>query len=106
MKAGNGDIAAQIADVRNEVILDGRKLVDYSIELISQPGSRITELSTTMETRDAEIRMLEVQQERESGVNMDEELGMMIQYQNAYQGSARVLASAQQMYDTLLSLIR
>ncbi|KPP96499.1 MAG: flagellar hook-associated protein 1 FlgK [Bacteroidetes bacterium HLUCCA01] len=105
-EAGNGDIAAQIADVRNEVILDGRKLVDYSIELISQPGSRITELSTTMETRDAEIRMLEVQQERESGVNMDEELGMMIQYQNAYQGSARVLASAQQMYDTLLSLIR
>ena len=50
--------------------------VDYSIELISQPGSRITELSTTMETRDAEIRMLEVQQERESGVNMDEELGI------------------------------
>lgn len=105
-EAGNGDIAAQIADLRNAGAINGRKMVDFAIQLISQPGSRISELQTAIETRDAELRMLEVQQERESGVNLDEELGMMIQFQNAYQGSARVLASAQQMYDTLLGLIR
>lgn len=105
-EAGNGDIAAKIADIRNEIVLNGRKMTDFAVELISQPGSRISELQTSIETRDAELRMLEVQQERESGVNLDEELGMMIQFQNAYQGSARVLSSAQQMYDTLLSLVR
>ncbi|MCC5926833.1 MAG: flagellar hook-associated protein FlgK [Bacteroidetes bacterium] len=105
-ESGNGDIAADIADIRNLVAINGRKMVDFAIELISQPGARMSELQTTIETREAELRMLEVQQERESGVNLDEELGMMIQFQNAYQGSARVLASAQQMYDTLLGLVR
>ena len=50
--------------------------------------------------------MLTNQQEREAGVNVDEELSMMIQYQNAYQGAARVMSAAQQMYDTLIGLTR
>lgn len=105
-ESGNGEIAHAMADLRNELAIDGRKFVDAAIGLISAPGSNVNELRLTMETRSSEIRMLEVQQEREAGVNVDEELAMLIQYQNAYQGAARVLSSAQQMYDTLLSIMR
>jgi flagellar hook-associated protein 1 FlgK len=59
-----------------------------------------------MEARDSEIQMLKTQQERESGVNIDEELSLMIKYQNAYQGAAKAMQAAQQMYDTLLSIVR
>lgn len=105
-EAGNGEIAAAIANLRNASILNGRKPVDYAVDLISSPGAGLSQLRVASESRESEIRMLEVQQEREAGVNVDEELSMMIQYQNAYQGAARVMASAQQMYDTLISLVR
>lgn len=105
-EAGNGEIASQIADLRNENMIGGRKLVDYSVDLISTPGRNLSELRSSVEVRDSEISMLTAQQEREAGVNVDEELSLMIQYQNAYQGSARVMQAAQQMYDTLISITR
>jgi flagellar hook-associated protein 1 FlgK len=49
--------------------------------------------------------MLQTQQERQSGVNIDEELANMIQYQNAYQGAARVMETARELYDTLLGIV-
>lgn len=105
-EAGNGEIASQIAELRNSQIIGGRKIVDYSIDLISTPGSNLSEIRSDIEVRDSEIALLETQQEREAGVNIDEELSLMIQYQNAYQGAARVMATGQQMYDTLLSIMR
>lgn len=105
-EAGNGELAASLASLRNEPVLDGRKLVDSAVSLISSPGSTLSNLRSQMETREAEISMLNIQQEREAGVNIDEELSQMIKFQNAYQGAARVMAAAQQMYDTLISIVR
>lgn len=105
-EAGNGTIAAEIAELRNQQLIGGQKLIDYSVNLISTPGLSIDNLNSRIEAQDSEIQMLKVQQEREAGVNIDEELSLMIQYQNAYQGAAKVMSTAQQMYDTLLSLVR
>lgn len=105
-EAGNGDLAAMIAGLRDQPVLDGRKLVDHAIDLISDPGTRLSALRSQMVTREAEIHMLNIQQEREAGVSIDEELSNMIKYQNAYQGAARVMSAAQQMYDTLINIVR
>jgi flagellar hook-associated protein 1 FlgK len=105
-EAGNGAMAANIAELRNKHVVEGRKLVDFSVDLISKPGIKLSSLNSQIEARDSEINMLNTQQERESGVNIDEELSLMIQYQNAYQGAAKVMSAAQQMYDVLLGLMR
>lgn len=105
-EAGNGVIAAQIAELRNERLVEGRKMIDFSIELISTPGTKLQNLNSQIEARDSELNMLKTQQEREAGVNIDEELSMMIQFQNAYQGAARVMSAAQNMYDTLIEVVR
>lgn len=41
-----------------------------------------------------------------SGVNIDEELTNMIAYQNAFAAAARILATAEEMFDLLNSLLR
>jgi flagellar hook-associated protein 1 FlgK len=105
-EAGNGELAAMLADMRNLPVLNGRKLVDSAVSLISSPGSTLSNLRSQMETREAEINMLNIQQEREAGVNIDEELSQMIKFQNAYQAAARVMSTAQQMYDTLINIGR
>ena len=37
-----------------------------------------------------------------SGVNLDEEAARMLQYQQAYQAAAKVIATANEMFRTLL----
>ncbi|MCP9291865.1 flagellar hook-associated protein FlgK [Gracilimonas sediminicola] len=105
-EAGNGETALQIAELRSQQLIGGRKLIDYSVDLITSAGNSLSSLNSQIEARDSEIQMLTTQQEREAGVNIDEELSLMIQYQNAYQGAAKVMSAAQNMYDTLIGILR
>lgn len=109
-EAGNGNMAAQIADLRNQrIISDGStnsKIIGYSVDLISQPGDNLNSIKSTIETRDSEIQMLKSHEQQVAGVNIDEELSRMVKFQNAYQGAARVMSTAQEMYDTLISITR
>ena len=109
-EAGNGEVASQLADLRNQKLIgdngNTQKLTDYTVGVISKPGLELSALNTTIEARDSEIQMLKRQQEETAGVNIDEELSRMIKFQNAYQGAAKVMSSAQKMYDTLISLVR
>ena len=41
----------------------------------------------------------------EAGVNLDEELGNMVNFQNAYAASGRVIQTVDEMLDVLLSLV-
>ena len=105
-EAGNSDLAVQMAALRDAPVVNGRKFVDYSVNLVSMAGTKLSDLNAQIEARDSEIQMLTILQEQEAGVNIDEELSLMIQYQNAYQGAARVMSAAQEMYDTLIGLMR
>lgn len=105
-EAGNNEMAVQMAGLRDQPVVDGRKFVNYSVDLVSMAGSKLNDLNSQIEARDSEIQMLTILQEQEVGVNIDEELSLMIQYQNAYQGAARVMSAAQEMYDTLIGLMR
>jgi len=42
----------------------------------------------------------------ESGVNLDEEAANLLRFQQAYQASARIMTTAQTLFDTLLSSVR
>lgn len=110
-EAGNGEIASQIADLRNQKVVgavtdDTQKLTDFTVGVISKPGLELSGLQSTIEARDSEIQMLKEHQQQTAGVNIDEELSRMIKFQNAYQGAAKVMSSAQKMYDTLISIVR
>jgi flagellar hook-associated protein 1 FlgK len=41
-----------------------------------------------------------------SGVNLDEEAAHLLQYQQAYQASAKIVSTAQSIFDTLLQVMR
>jgi flagellar hook-associated protein 1 FlgK len=109
-EAGNGEVASAIAELRNQKVVgnttQNQTLTDFTIGTISEPGIQLDATNNRIDARDSEIQMLKTQQEEESGVNIDEELSKMIKYQNAYQGAAKVMSNAQQMYDTLISIVR
>lgn len=102
---GNSTNAVALANLLNQPMSNGRSLIDQSIELISEPGLRLNQLKVQQDVTASSREMLIRQQDDLAGVNMDEELSMLIKYQNAYQASARVMSVAQEMQNVLLNLI-
>lgn len=103
--SGNGEVARAIAGIKDSKIMSGYAPVEFAIQFISSPGTEVSALNDRKDLRSSEMELLTAQQEQVSGVNMDEELSNMIQYQQAYQGAAKVLESAQIMYQTLMSIV-
>lgn len=103
---GNNAVARNIFALLNENnAIEGKSFIEYSLTMASQTGFSLSSLKTRIQSTESSKNMLENQQAAVSGVNMDEELANMIKFQNAYQASARVISTVQQMYDTLLSLV-
>ncbi len=77
----------------------------YSV-LVGRVGS-VTHASEI--SRDAQDALLSQAQDRRSqisGVNLDEEAADLIRYQQAYEASARVISTAQTLFETLLNSTR
>ena len=102
----NGAIAQNIANITEAKLMDGKGPIEFSIDFISRPGSEVARVNDELALRTTELELLDAQQQQISGVNIDEELSNMIQYQQAYQGAAKILESAQIMYQTLLSIMQ
>ena len=67
---------------------------------------RIQQANRLSENQDALKASLSNQREQLSGVNIDEEVGKLIQQQQAYSAAARVVSTARDNIQTLLDILR
>jgi len=103
---GNGEQAAAIGALSDaDNAIDGKTITEFSIDTVSRVGTQINELETSIATGESALSFVENQQESLSGINIDEELANMIKFQNSFQASARVLNTAQTMFDSLLRIV-
>lgn len=111
---GNNEVAQEIADVFGQnfsfaSIANGppgltTSLSGYAGTILSYNSAITSAAESQLEyegflNQDITTRVLS-----ESGVNIDEELSNMVIFQNAYQASARIVQTANEMFDTLLGL--
>ncbi len=79
-------------------------LAQYSANLLANLGLRAALSENNMADNQALSEELNRKSSDVSGVNLDEELGNMVIYQNAYSASARLLNTAKEMFDTILRI--
>ena len=84
--------------------LDGT-LGTYFGALVGGVGFEIASTSSALEVESFMLGSLEEQREQVSGVNVDEELVKMIEYEQTYQAAARFLQVVGQLNDTVLALV-
>ena len=72
--------------------------------LISDAGAKVSAGYGRVEVATANENALSKAMSELSGVNLDEEAARLIELQQAYQASSRVLTTAQKMFDALLNL--
>jgi flagellar hook-associated protein 1 FlgK len=102
LNAGN---ASAMLGLRDKVMFDGGVLSDGYAGLISQIGIRTQSATYAAQVSSAIATNLEKERAGVSGVNLDEEAAQLLQYQQAYQASAKLIQIAQSVFDTLIQTL-
>jgi flagellar hook-associated protein 1 FlgK len=103
LNAGN---ANAMMGLRDTAMFDGSALTDGYASMISQIGIRTQSANYSADVSSSIAANLEKDRTGVSGVNLDEEASKLLQYQQAYQASAKVIQIAQGMFDTLMQTFR
>lgn len=74
--------------------------------IVSDIGEKSSTADISLKAAEAIERQSREVFESTSGVNLDEEASNLIRFQQAYAASARVLTTAQSLFDTILSSVR
>jgi flagellar hook-associated protein 1 FlgK len=102
LNAGNADA---LLDLRDMALFDGSSLADGYSALMSQVGVKVQSVQYTAEVSKSIADNLETSRTSVSGVNLDEEAAKLLQYQQAYQASAKMIQVAQAIFDSLMASV-
>lgn len=105
--SADNDIALAIADLgRSSTFGPGRKSVNesYRSVVMDVAGNRGS-FEFMVENQQSVVASLNARMASVSGVSLDEEGANLVRYQNSYNAAAKVIATVQEMYDTLLNIV-
>ena len=91
--------------LREAKIFDGAALSDGFAGAMAQIGTRTQSAMFAAQLSASIADNLEQDRTAISGVNLDEEAARLIQYQQAYQASAKMLSIAQNIFDNLMQSV-
>ena len=84
----------------------GSTLSDVYEETKLVVGSKAKSAAVAVGSAEAVYSQAYNRVQSESGVNLDEEAGNLIRFQQAYQASARIMTTASEIFDTLFNSVR
>jgi flagellar hook-associated protein 1 FlgK len=74
--------------------------------IVSKVGTSVQANEISAESADARQQAAIEAEAGFSGVNLDSEASALIEFQQAYQASARILTTAREMFQTLIDTMR
>lgn len=95
---GDGSQALAIYQLRSQLKVDA----NYQL-LITRLGTRIQTLEQDEERQGLMLEQLDLQRQSEAGVNLDEELANMLQYQRSFSAAARVMTTLDEMLNQIVN---
>jgi len=107
---GSGDNrnALLIAGFSTEKTLNGAtaSFADSYNGLVADVGTGTRQAELQSVSQNSLLKQAQATREQISGVNLDDEAAKLVQFQQAYQASAKVIATASALFDTLLRAVR
>lgn len=100
---GDGSLALAIAQVRDQALIGGITLNDAFRSLMGDVANATRSAADTVAAKQLSLQQVTTQQQSLYGVSLDEEMTNMIAYQHAYDAAARLMATMNDMLDTLIN---
>ncbi|MFC0402610.1 flagellar hook-associated protein FlgK [Paraburkholderia rhizosphaerae] len=101
----DGSNANFISNVKTSTVFNGTTLNNGYAEFVNNVGNATSNLQAMATTQSATLAQITAQQQSVSGVNLDEEATMLLQYQQMYQANSKVIQTAQSLFQSILSAI-
>lgn len=101
----NGNMAV-LSAVHGQAVASGQTATDFYANLVFGVGSEVSNALAESDASELILRQLQDQRGSISGVSLDEEAVNMIRYQRAYEASARMVSTVNDILDTTINLGR
>ncbi len=102
---GDNDNAKKLLDLQNVKVVDGKATLSGAYAgLVSSVGNQTATAKANSTSQNTIVNQLETQQQSISGVNLDEEYGELLRFQQYYMANAQVIQTASSMFDALLNI--
>jgi flagellar hook-associated protein 1 len=104
---GDNTVANLIHSLQSRPMMDGQySYDDYYNAKVSEIGVLTQRIGTSLEGQKNSLDQMQNIRDSISGVSMDEEAAKLIEYQKSFEASARLIKTADEMFDTVLNLKR
>ncbi|MFI8415776.1 flagellar hook-associated protein FlgK [Serratia sp. NPDC078593] len=102
---GDNDNAKKLLDLQTQKLVDGKAtLTGAYASLVSNVGNQTATAKGNSTAQNNIVKQLTVQQQSISGVNLDEEYGELLRFQQYYMANAQVIQTASSLFDAILSI--
>ena len=101
----NGN-ARWLVTLGDQETVDGATFSQSFTSLLSDVGSRTLQAKTSERVSEKMLDGAKTVLANRSGVNLDEEAARLLQYRQAYQAAAKVIQTADEMFNSILALAR
>jgi flagellar hook-associated protein 1 len=88
----------------SQPIIDGQNPTDYYSGVVSNVGNATSNASAEQNASNLILQQLQDQNNSVSGVSLDEEAANLVQYQDAYQASAQVITTINDMMYAVINM--
>lgn len=105
---GDNRIANAIAQLQFENVMPNETSTvdEFYNSMVGEVGVQMRQVAQSQESQKGIVDQLKNIRESVSGVSLDEETTKLIEYQKAFDASARLIKTADEMFDTVLNLKR
>ncbi|MBD66830.1 MAG: flagellar hook-associated protein FlgK [Halobacteriovoraceae bacterium] len=105
---GDNRIAVAISKLQHEKVLGGgnKTLEESYLSAVGKIGLAVSKSKVNFEQSGGILAQAKSLKERLSGVSIDEETTNMVKYQHAYNASAKMIKAADEMFDSVLGMMR
>lgn len=100
---GDGSNALQIANLKSATVVNGLTIDNYYNSLLTDLGMVVERTGTLSDTQGLILEQIQRQKEEVSGVNMDEEMANLVQYQRSYSAAARLMNVMDEILDRVIN---
>lgn len=104
---GDNRVVLRMVRLQQDKMMDGGNTIDeFYNSVVGKVGIQARRASTASETQRDIVKQMGNIRESISGVSLDEEATKLIEYQKSFDASARLIRTADEMFDTVLNLKR
>ncbi|CAI0752974.1 flagellar hook-associated protein FlgK [Serratia quinivorans] len=102
---GDNENAKKLLDLQTKKLVDGKATFSGAYaSMVSSVGNQTASAKVSVTSQNNIVKQLTIQQQSVSGVNLDEEYGELLRFQQYYMANAQVIQTASSMFDALLNI--